>query len=672
MKGVSLAAVLLGLATALLYWQSVGHDFVNYDDDVYVTANPMVRAGLASESVAWAFTTFHAANWHPLTWLSHMLDVELFGLEPGGHHRTNVLLHVGVVLLLLASLVRMTRRPWPSFWVAGIFALHPLRVESVAWVSERKDLLCAVAWMLALWFYAGWARERRKGAYLAVLLCLGFGLLSKPMIVTLPCVLLLLDLWPLERWRAEGARTLILEKLPLFGLVGVSSCMTLWAQGEGGAIAALQGLSVPERAANAALAYGQYVWKSLAPTGLAVFYPHPAVLAGEDFSWFGGKAVGVLAGLLALSALALRWRATAPAFLVGWLWFLGTLVPVIGLVQVGHQAWADRYSYLPCIGLAIAIGFSVERAVDLGRLPRRPVIGAGLTSLVAVAFLTSAQLPHWADSVRLWERALAVTENNYLAHYNLGLALEEQGEAAGAREHYARAVRIHPGYGDAHYALGLLELRSGQLAAAERSLRAAVEADPALAAAHGSLGLLERQRNDPAAAIEHYRRALELQPDLVETRNNLGSALIAQQDFDGAEKELRLVLERDPDFVQARLNLALLHERRGDFARAIEGYRQAFRQGTPHPLAADKLARLLLAKPGATVAEKEEALELARYALQETGGGSAGLELLARCHAALGQFEQAVEWQGRALEAAPAARKEALGAQLERYRSGGL
>lgn len=446
----------LALLTLAVYLPVLAHGFIRFDDPYYVTGNPRVQAGLTWEGIAWAFQAIVASNWHPLTLLSHMLDCELFGLDPLGHHLTSLLLHTASVVLLFEALRRMTASTWRSAAVAALFALHPTHVESVAWIAERKDVLSGFFWMLTLLAWERYIRQPSPKRYAAVALALAAGLLSKPMVVTLPFVLLLLDVWPLGR----GIR--VKEKLPLFALSAATCVATLIAQS--GTIHLASRFPMKLRLANAVLSYVAYLGKTLFPTRLAVFYPMPT----EFPAWKVTGAVLLLAGL---TVLALR----APRYVtVGWLWFLGTLVPVIGIVQVGGQAMADRYLYLPSIGLFLLAAWGV---------PRRAVwipawIPAWIPILLALAITTRLQLHHWQDSETLFRHAAAVTERNFIAHLHLAQIYAERGERGRALEHFRTTLEIRPGMWQAQASLGNTLRRWGRPDKALPHLRNAVRLRP--------------------------------------------------------------------------------------------------------------------------------------------------------------------------------------------------
>ena len=439
----ALLAISLALVVAAVYWPAREHEWLNYDDDVYVTNNPGITLGLSGEGLDWAFTSFQGANWFPLTRLSWMLDYELSGLDARRFHTTSLLLHAAATALLFLALARLTGSPGRSAFAAGIFGLHPLQVEAVAWAAGRKDPLSALWFAAALWCYAA-PRGRARNA--AVFVCLAFGLMAKQTLVTLPFLLLLLDAWPGERLHPRAAdfgralRRAVVEKLPLFALVAAVSVMTVWAQGSAGVIAGVDRLPLVARAANASLAIATYLRRAVLPTDLGVFYPHP----GTDFS--GGAALAATAGIALLTLFAFRVARACPAVTVGWLWFLGMLVPVLGLVQVGDQGAADRYMYLPLAGLAIAVAWGVPAGVERLRPGSEKLLAAlALLCLVACGAATTRQLAHWRSSESLMRHTLGVTSDNYVAHAYLGRALLEQGDVAGAVSSWRASARIAPG-----------------------------------------------------------------------------------------------------------------------------------------------------------------------------------------------------------------------------------
>lgn len=555
---------LLFLAVLGVFLPSLRHDFVTYDDPAYVVNEPHVNTGLSWANFRWAWTSFEHSNWHPLTWLSHQLNCTLFGLAPWGHHLTNILFHAGSALMLFIVLRRATGFAWRSLIVAALFGLHPLRVESVAWISERKDVLSLFLGLLSLWAYVAYAQRRHAAQprswvpYSVALLTFALGLTAKPMLVTLPCVLLLLDLWPLRRAELaapRGWRGLVVEKLPFFALSAVSCVLTTLAQSAGGAVKTLEDFTLWGRAANALLAYAQYLGKLVWPTKLAVLYPN----FGEQPPLGATLLAGAL--LLALTGAALlalrRGRAWA---LVGWLWFLGTLVPVIGFVQVGGQTMADRYSYLPSIGLLIALVWLVAEAS--ARVPRRTALlsaAAGVT-LVACAVLTSLQLRRWQNSITLFRHTIAVTQNNWMAHYNLSVAYGKSAATAPeARAEFQKMAAILAAFAERYNQRGLaLQRETGRGAEALAAFEKAIRIKGDEPAPRLNLGRALRQLpGREAEAVAQFRTVLRFDPENGEALFELGRTLAALPgELDEGIKQLRLALLTLPETAEVRCALA--------------------------------------------------------------------------------------------------------------------
>lgn len=523
-----LVCMLLLLSILSVYWQTRHHHFVNYDDNRYVTDNRHVRAGLTLDGIVWAFTTNHASNWHPVTWLSHMLDVELYGIDPGRHHVTNLLFHIANTLLLFFVFGKMSGLLWQSAFVAFLFALHPLHVESVAWIAERKDVLSTFFWMLTMGSYVRYVRNRKFYNYLLMIFFFILGLMSKPMVVTLPFVLLLLDHYPLSRFsgstdgdtagRWPVAFRLILEKSPLFFLAAVSSILTIHAQSHGGTVASLDVIPIQTRIANAPVLYVSYIFKAIYPVNLTVLYRHPG-----SFPWWQVGGAGLL--LLSISFWAIRVARRNPYVVVGWLWFLGTLVPVIGLVQVGSQSVADRYTYIPLIGIFIIVSWGVS---DISRRWRPlkkllPVISTAV--LLIFLSISLVQVGYWKNSITLFEHALEVDNNSDLAHNNLAIALQVQGRMADAVRHYREALRVNPDYGEAHYNLAIVLQAQDHLDDAIQHYEAALRIKPDFEEAHNNLAIALFDKGDIQGAIDHFQEALNINPDYVTARENLDSTL---------------------------------------------------------------------------------------------------------------------------------------------------
>jgi tetratricopeptide (TPR) repeat protein len=503
----------LTVLTWLVFGQTLWHDFINYDDPRYVYENTNITSGLSLSGIAWAFTHIHSMNWHPLTTISHMLDCQLYGLLPGWHHFTNVLLHTVAVILLFLALQQMTGTLWRSAFVAAVFAIHPLRIESVAWIAERKDVLSGVFFMLTLIAYVHYVRLPSARRYLVVGFVLACGLMAKPMLVTLPFVLLLLDYWPLDRIRGQVWRR-ALEKIPLIALSAVSSIATFVAQK--GAVGWTEELPILERINNAVTSYVLYAWQMLWPVRLAVFYPHPE---NRLPLW---EIICSLLLLISITVLAIALRKQRPYLIIGWFWYLGMLVPVIGLVQVGWQGRADRYTYLPQIGLYIAVTWAVADLTALWRHRRLVLSTAAMLAIGVLSWCAWVQTRYWRDSETLFRHALAVTTNNDVAENNLGIVF----------------------------------LRQGKLDEAISLLQAAVDLRPENSPAHENLAKALLQKGDVDNALVHYQKLLELQPDNIEVHNIVGTALVQRGRIKEGVEEWQKVLLIQPDNGNAMSNLA--------------------------------------------------------------------------------------------------------------------
>jgi tetratricopeptide (TPR) repeat protein len=553
----ALLALALAALTAAVYWPAEKGEFVAIDDPWYVSANPDVARGLDARSALWALTTFHAANWHPLTWLSHLLDVELYALDPRGHHRTSVLLHAANAALAFLALRAMSAALWPSALVAALFALHPLRVESVAWVAERKDVLSGLFAFLALLAWSGWARRGRRAAYVCALIAFALGLLAKPMLVTLPLVLLLLDVWPFARLDLDaplrpgpgGARAplarLVAEKLPFFALALGSAAITMAAQAAGGAVQEFDAYPLAPRLANAVAAIPEYLSKMLWPTSLAAFYPYPS-------HWNLEEALLGLGVLFGVSFLAWRRRRAQPYLLVGWLWFLVMLLPVIGLVQVGYQRIADRYTYLPGVGVLIAVTWLACDAVRGRGAAAIGLAGGALLANAALVFVTVRQIDTWRDTETLYRHALAVTEENWLAHARIGRLHRMRGDTASAVEHLRETLRLRPDHARARYDLADSLHQSGQLDEAQREFEELIRQMPFRPAGYVGAARVARERGDLAGAVRLFGRALRVAPDNEAAYKGLRSALreVRRRQATAASPPPELALLRAPDRVE--------------------------------------------------------------------------------------------------------------------------
>jgi tetratricopeptide (TPR) repeat protein len=549
----------LVVATCAVYSQVRHFDFVNFDDPEYIGGNNHVRAGLTWVGMKWAFTSTAAANWFPLTWISNMAGYQIFGLESGWHHLINVLFHALACVLLLAALRRMTGALWPSAFAALVFALHPLHVESVAWVAERKDVLCAFFWCLTMWCYARYVERPSKWAYAWVVLAFCGGLMSKSMIVTLPAVLLLLDFWPLRRpWR----RALLWEKVPLLVLAGGVGILTLVSQQQGHAVRSLTALPIGVRLANAAWTYVAYIGRMFWPARLAVYYPYSHEAAAGHLLLAAIVLVGV-------TYCAVRWRREYPYVAVGWLWYLGTLLPVIGLIQVGGQSSADRYTYLPSIGLTIILAWG---AVDLvKRYPQalRPVAAAAVAAVCACLVLTTIQTSYWANSGLLFQHAVDVTDDNYIADNNLADYYLTQMRTQDARAPVLEALRLNPYYPEAHVNLATILRRTGQTGESEHQYREAIQLQPINASAHAGYGALLLQEGRAGEAAGEFAQVVNLQPEDAEAHYNLGRVLTAVGRFDQGVGELNEAIRLRPDYADVYHSLGVALAGRGRLNEAI-------------------------------------------------------------------------------------------------------
>ena len=583
---------LLAAAIVVLYGPVTSFEFV-YDDDLYVARNGHVQGGLTPDGLRWAFTTYHAGNWHPLTWLSHMADVELHGARAGGHHATNVLIHLASAVLLFLVMSAATGATWANALAAALFAAHPLHVESVAWVSERKDVLSGFFWILTMGVYFRYARQPSLPRYLLVLVSFGLGLLSKPMVVTLPFVLLLLDYWPLNRLSGavtvfdrrvpsgsatekSAALRLIVEKIPLI-LLAVPICIvTVVAQRSAGALLPLEKIPLGERAANALVSYAAYLGKAVWPVHLAVYYPH----AGMPPAWEIASAAILLA---ILSCVALKTARNLPFLSVGWLWYLGTLVPVIGIVQVGSQAMADRYTYIPLMGLYLAVAWGAASLVERHPGLKRPVTACAPLVLAGMLFLTANQVMTWRSGVSLFEHAVAVTTANPVAHNNAGAAYLDRNDCGKAVPHFLKAIEQKRDYASAYCNLGICAGRENRVDDAMRYFTQAIALDPGFTKPRIERGLLQAGRGDLEKAREDLLEALRIDPGHDGARTNLGMISLQQGNLDDAEAHLTEALRLNPRSAEGLNNLAFLRNEQGRAEEAIDCLRKALTLAPGHP-----------------------------------------------------------------------------------------
>jgi len=547
-------------ATLSVYLPVNNFDFINYDDNVYVFHNPRVLQGLTCKNILWSLTATEVSNWHPLTWISHMTDIQVFGLNAGGHHLTSVGFHILNTILLLVWLNSMTGEFWKSSFVAALFALHPLHVESVTWIAERKDVLCTFFCFLALLFYTHYCQKKNRPQYLLSLFFFICALMAKPMAVTLPFVFLILDYWPLKRFPEVSSKKipihdkralgqLLIEKIPFFVFSFLSCWITLAAQHS--AVVPVETFPLIPRIVNSLISYTEYLAKMVFPFPLAVLYPHPRMF----FIW---KLTASLFVILSISLLVIQKLKRRPWLAVGWFWYLGTLVPVIGLVQVGVLGYADRYTYIPLIGLFMMIAWQVPKIVQSWKYKTiaLSVSAAGILSVLWV--LTSFQIRHWENSITLFEHALISTSENFVAHNNLGASLVQKGNFNEALVHFREAIRIFPGFGDACSNLGWISYIQGNFQEAIYHYQNALAYNPESAQYHYSLGNCYFKIKQIDKAIIHYSNALKIRSDFVEAMTNLGVSLALIGRFDESLALFKEAIRIDPDFADARINMAKL------------------------------------------------------------------------------------------------------------------
>lgn len=558
--------LLLVLVTLAAYSRAIHFDFVIYDDPDYVTSNPHVRNGLTWNGLVWAFRSVHAANWSPLTWVSHMTDCQIFGMQSGWHHATNIALHTAAALLLFAALKRLTGARLPSALVAFVFALHPLHVESVAWVAERKDVLCAVFWFLALFCYARYVERPGAARYLLVLGAFCLGLLAKPMIVTFPFTLLLLDAWPLKRL----SRATVREKIPFFAVAVAGAVVTFFAQQAGHAVRPLVVLPFGIRVANATVTYAAYLLRTFWPANLAVLYPYQSHLP----AWQVAVAGAVLA---CVTAWAVRLRRSRPYLAVGWFWYLGTLLPVIGLVQVGLQASADRYTYVPIVGIMLMLAWGAADFLKAQARAKPVILSAAAAACSACLVLTWVQSGYWQNSVTLFSHAIASTANNAVAHNNLAIYYLTHRQVQEAIPHFREALRIKPDYFEAHTNLAAVLSRAGELVESEREYQLSLSLQPASAEAHRGYGELLVSEGRLYEAVREFTTAVELRPDYADGHYELGRILASLGQLNEALAQFYEAVRLKPDDPAVHYGVASLLASSGRFAEAIAQFSEALR-----------------------------------------------------------------------------------------------
>jgi tetratricopeptide (TPR) repeat protein len=590
-RGGTLWIPLALIVVSVAVYAPLGHfDFVKWDDPQYVTDNATVLAGLTWHGVAWAFTTTHGPYWHPLTWLSHMLDVQLYGLDAGGHHHTNIVLHIATTLLLFGLLRRTTGALTRSAFVAALFAVHPLHVESVAWIAERKDVLSALFWMLTLWAYGRYTARPGVRRYLAVMLLFACALMAKPMVVTLPFALLLVDVWPLRRGaidRAAGWSRLVIEKVPLVALAAAVGVATVVLQRGQGALPALDAIPLSLRLANALISYVAYIGLMFWPAHLAALYPYPRTLP----AWWA--IAGAALTLIGISVVAVRTARKHPYVLVGWLWYLGTLVPVIGLIQSGEQAMADRFVYIPLVGLFVILAWGIPDLLERWPARRAALPAAAAAAILACAVVSRHQVEYWADNLTLWERVVEATGPNDRGQSNLAMALEDAGRVSDAIPHYTEALRINPRFVDAYDNLGLALASQGRTADAVAIYREVLRLKPTDADAHNNLGKILAEQGKVDEAVVHFSQAVRLKPQFSEAHNNLANALATGGKLGEAITEYTEALRLQPDFADAHNGLGGALLAQGKIDEAVAHFESAVRLDPTFTAAEHNLAAAL-------------------------------------------------------------------------------
>ena len=628
---------MLVIMTLSVYRQVKDFEFISYDDPLYVAGNRHVQKGLTVETIVWAFTdaTRITNYWVPITWLSFLVDYERYGLDAGGYHLTNVFFHVLNSLLVYFVLARMTASIWKSAFVAALFALHPLHVESVVWVAERKDVLSTFFWLLTLLSYGGYVRRPGFWRYLLTFLLFIFGLMAKPMLVTLPFAMLLLDYWPLGRMQAVNVslnplrpatvRKLIWEKTPFFVVVSIAGVATFLTQQTGGAVKSLDSVPFGVRMANMLVSYVSYIGKMFWPGQLSFLYPHPGAL--PVWQWAGALLI-----LGVVTWLVFRVRTVRPYLAVGWLWYLGTLFPVIGLVVIGPHVMADRYTYVPLIGLYVMVAWGVPEAVRRWGYKRQGLALTAAVMLSLLAVMSWTQARYWKNSISLFRHAIAATENNYVAYNNLGAVFQEKGMAAEAMTAYLKALEIKPEHIETHLNLGILLKRRGRMDEAIHHFNKALEInpdfkgvhfnlalalteqgrvaaavshyltilriDPNDATAHNNLGIILKDQGRIAEAIQHYLKAVQINREYKEAYSNLGDLFLTQGNLSAAANCYLEVLQIDPSSAEAHNSLGVVLAKQGRTTEAITHFQKAIRADPGYPIARKNLRNVLAVQTG--------------------------------------------------------------------------
>ena len=625
----------LAAVTLVVYWPTTQHEFINFDDSDYVQHNVNVQKGFTGETVHWAFTTMRSSNWHPVTWLSHMLDCHLFGLDAGAHHGVTMMFHTLNAILVLLLFWRLTGAVWKSALVAGVFALHPMHVESVAWISERKDVLSGFFGLLTLLCYVSFARRRNWLTYGAALVLFAAGLMCKPMLITLPVILLLLDFWPLDRFKPGAVKLLIIEKIPFFALAIGASALGFMAQLKGGNVLTLEQWTPMMRLANTLVGYCTYVAKAIWPTRLAFLYPYHHIAPG----------VAIVAGIaiVVATAISLRLVRSRPYLAVGWLWFVIMLLPVIGLVKAGSQPISDRYTYLPYLGLSVAVIWGLEEFAARSQPRTVAVITGALAALAMLAIGTRQQLSYWQNSFTIFSRSIDMDPKNGIAHCYLGLALNDVGHWAEAEGHFRAALEYAPDLGQAHFGLGVVLLKKRQLDDAIVEFEKATGSHQNQPEFENNLGTALCMKGRSDEGIAHIRRAIELRPDYEVAYYNLGQALLKKGQIELAADAFEQAVAIKPDYLDAHVGLAGLRFSQGRRAEAITHYERAVTLQCNNPFVLNDFAWIRAADPHPEFRNGTQAVMLAERACKLTEYKMPlMIGTLAVAQAEAGRFDEAV------------------------------
>jgi tetratricopeptide (TPR) repeat protein len=658
-----LICLVLISAIIAVYYKVCTYDYINYDDLTYVFDNPNIQSGISLNTIKWMFTTNVGCNWHPLTWLSFMLDWQLFGSNAGGRHFTNLIFHIANTLLLFLVFKRMTSAIWQSAFVAALFALHPLHVESVAWVAERKDVLSTFFWLLTMSAYLRYVKRPGVGRYLLTLLVFVLGLMAKPMLVTLPFVLLLLDYWPLERIKHFNRQViyhLIWEKIPFIVLSVIFSIITFFTQQSREAIVSVAEINLKIRLLNALISYVKYIEKMFWPSGLTFFYPHPY----ENISFIYAALSAVF--LLVVTIFVIRTGRNHRYLVTGWFWYLGTLIPVIGLVQVGVHAWADRYSYITLTGLFIIIAWGIPELLEKWNYRKFAVWGTSLAVLFILAECAYFQQGYWKNSFTISQHALAVTKNNYMAQCLMADALFKQGNNEEAIRYYSEAIKLRPRYAYALNGLGNAFYKEERIDESIDYYKRAVEADPCQAKVYSNLAAALENKGRFDEAILLHKKALQISPDIVELRIKFGAALVRSGKLAEAVKEYEKILLIQPQNAIVHEYLGKVLFQQGQFKDAIAHLEESLRLKPNEAEYMNDLAWALTIKinsgvynPGKAVRLAQQACELTNYKKPEL------LDTLAAAYAAAGDYDKAVETAEKALELCQSPKQEMMKEEIK-------